>query len=126
MRRRLLHISVPEFPVTVERVANPSLRNRPVAVATSLSGDGRVIVSSHEASRESVFPSLPVAQAVKRCPGLVVLPWHLLLLEDHVDLADLLLGNHLPQADRIHVALRNHDRHAVIENSHDVEKLFVP
>jgi len=62
--------------MAVERVANPSLRNRPVAVATSLSGDGRVIVSSHEASRESVFPSLPVARAVKRCPGLVVLPYN--------------------------------------------------
>jgi len=76
MNRRLLHISVPEFPVAVERVVNPSLRNRPVAVATSLSGDGRIIVSSCEASQESVFPSLPVGQAVKRCPGLVVLPYN--------------------------------------------------
>jgi DNA polymerase-4 len=76
MSRRLLHISVPKFPVAVEQVANPSLRNRPVAVATSLSGDGRVVVSSHEASQESVFPSLAVARAVKRCPGLVVLPYN--------------------------------------------------
>ena len=74
--RRLIHVSVPGFPVAVERVANPSLRDRPVAVATSLSGDGRIVVSSHEASRESVFPSLPVAQAVKRCSGLVVLPYN--------------------------------------------------
>ncbi len=76
MLRRLLHISVPEFPVAVERVANPSLRTRPVAVATSLSGDGRIIVSSDEARRESVFPSLPVARAVRRCSGLVILPYN--------------------------------------------------
>lgn len=74
--RRLLHISVPEFPVAVERVASPSLRNRPLAVATSLSGDGRIAVSSLEARRESVFPSLAVARAVRRCPGLVVLPYN--------------------------------------------------
>ena len=76
MNRRLLHISVPKFPVTIERVANPSLRDRPVAVATSLSGDGRIVESSHEASWEGVFPSLPVGQALKRCPGLVVLPYN--------------------------------------------------
>ena len=76
MNRRLLHISVPKFPVAVERVVNPSLRNRPVAVATSLSADGRIIASSREASRESVFPSLAVAQAMRRCPGLVVLPYN--------------------------------------------------
>ena len=74
--RRLLHISVPEFPVAVERVANPSLRARPVAVATSLSPDGRVVTSSREARSESVFPSLAVARAMRRCPGLVVLPYN--------------------------------------------------
>jgi DNA polymerase-4 len=82
MSRRLLHISVPEFPVTVERVANPSLQTRPLAVATSLSGDGRVIASSHEARLESVYPSLAVARAVKRCPGLVVLPYNGPLYQD--------------------------------------------
>ena len=76
MNRRILHISVPEFLVTVERVANPYLRTRPVAVATSLSGDGRVIASSREARQESVFSSLPVGQAQKRCSGLVVLPYN--------------------------------------------------
>jgi DNA polymerase-4 len=76
MYRRLLHISVPEFPVAVERVVTPSLRDRPVAVTTSLSSDGRVVASSREASCESVFPSLSVAQAIRRCPGLVVLPYN--------------------------------------------------
>ena len=76
MYRRLLHISVPEFQVAVERVVNPSLRDRPVAVTTSLSSDGRVVASSREASRESVFPSLSVAQAIRRCQGLVVLPYN--------------------------------------------------
>jgi DNA polymerase-4 len=76
MYRRLLHISVPEFPVAVERVVNPSLRDRPVAVTTSLSSDGCVVASSREASYESVFPSLSVAQAIRRCPRLVVLPYN--------------------------------------------------
>ncbi|MBW2058685.1 MAG: hypothetical protein JRH07_04985 [Deltaproteobacteria bacterium] len=76
MNRRLLHISVPEFPVAVERVADPSLRNRPVAVATSLCSDGRIIASSREAGSESVFPSLAVGQAMRRCRNLVVLPYN--------------------------------------------------
>jgi DNA polymerase-4 len=76
MARRLLHVSVPEFPIAVERVANPSLRSRPLAVASSLSSDGRIIASSHEARDDGVFPSLAVSQAEKRCPGLMVLSYN--------------------------------------------------
>src|SRR5882672_7813934 len=74
MDRSILCVDVPAFPVAVERVVDPRLRGRPVLVAPEGSARALVVAASDEAVREGVWPGMPVAQAVRRCPGAVLRP----------------------------------------------------
>src|SRR4029450_5413383 len=51
MDRAILHLDIPAFPVAVERVVSPRLRERPVAVAPSSSTRASILVASLEARR---------------------------------------------------------------------------
>ncbi|MBN2032890.1 MAG: DNA polymerase IV [Deltaproteobacteria bacterium] len=74
MNRNILHIHIPAFPIAVARVSRPELRGRPVAVAPVHSERALVLSVSFEARREGVFKGMPLAKALKFCPGLAVLP----------------------------------------------------
>ena len=74
MDRAILHLDVPAFPIAVERVVTPYLRDRPVVVAPSSSTRAPVLVSSLEARRAGVFRGMPLARAVRICRDLTVLP----------------------------------------------------
>ena len=72
--RSIIHLHIAAFPIAVARVSQAPLRNRPVAVAP-LQSDRPVVLSvSNEARREGVFKGMPLLKAMKRCPGLKVLP----------------------------------------------------
>jgi len=67
----ILHVDMDAFFVEVERLDNPALRGRPVAVG----GRGRrgVIASaSYEARAVGVHSAQPTAIAMRHCPGLIV------------------------------------------------------
>jgi len=75
MEREILYLKVPAFPVAVERLRDPSLRGRPVAVCAA--GPGRTLLQavSPEARHEGLFRGMPRHEALRLCPGLrVVLP----------------------------------------------------
>jgi len=72
--RSVLHVDVAAFPIAVERVVDPGLRDRPVAVAPPGSVRAPILAVSSEAAREGVRAGMPVPLAARRCPGLVVLP----------------------------------------------------
>jgi DNA polymerase-4 len=74
MRRNIIHIHIPAFPIAVARVSRPELRGRPVAVAPVHSERALVLFTSSEARREGVFKGMPLGKAVKLCPRLAVLP----------------------------------------------------
>ena len=74
MDRSILCVDVPAFPVAVERVVDPRLRGRPVIVAPRGSARALVVAASDEAAREGVRAGMPVALAVRRCPGVVLRP----------------------------------------------------
>jgi len=73
MFRSILHFRIDAFPVAVERVRNPALRARPVAVCPRHSPRALVFSASREAREEGVDEGLPVTVALKRCPRLVLL-----------------------------------------------------
>lgn len=55
------------------RVCQPELLGRPVAVAPVQSERGLILSVSYEAGKEGVFKGMPLSNAIKLCPDLIVL-----------------------------------------------------
>jgi len=72
--RSILHVDVVAFPIAVERVIDPGLRDRPVIVAPPGGARATILAASPEAVRNGVRAGMPVRTAGRRCPGVVLLP----------------------------------------------------
>ena len=76
MDRAILYVNPLTFPIAVERVAQRSARlvGRPLALAPS--GTDRAIIwsVSPEAALAGIGVGMPIYQALRRCPDLVILP----------------------------------------------------
>jgi DNA polymerase IV len=72
--RDILHLSVPSFPIALARIADASLRQRPVAVAPANSERALLQCVSAEARSEGVHEGMPLYQARRLCSALTVLP----------------------------------------------------
>jgi DNA polymerase-4 len=71
MRHIILHIDMNSYFASVEQQANPHLRGRPVGVCEHLGGI--IIAPSVEAKRRGVKVAMPVWEAVKLCPRIILL-----------------------------------------------------
>ncbi len=67
----IFHIDIDAFFASVETLRNPRLAERPVAV-----GAGVIASCSYDARRFGLHAGMPLREARKRCPGLVVLEGH--------------------------------------------------
>ena len=70
----IAHLDLDCFFVSVERIHDPSLRGKPVAVGGSPGGRGVVASASYEARAFGVHSAMPTGQALRRCPRLIVVP----------------------------------------------------
>jgi DNA polymerase IV len=72
--RSVLFIDPPAFCTTLEGLVAPALRTRPVAVAPPGADRATILALSAEARLAGIERGMPVRQALKRCPDLVLLP----------------------------------------------------
>ncbi|MEC1580118.1 DNA polymerase IV [Bacillus subtilis] len=73
--RIIFHIDMNSFYASVEMAYDPALRGKPVAVAGNVKErKGIVVTCSYEARARGVKTTMPVWQAKRHCPELIVLP----------------------------------------------------
>jgi DNA polymerase-4 len=70
--RTILHLDLDAFFCAVEELKDPSLRGKAFAVGGDPRGRGVVSSCSYAARKYGVHSALPMAQAVQRCPHLMI------------------------------------------------------
>jgi DNA polymerase-4 len=74
MDRQIVCLGIPRFEVALARLDDPTLRTRPVAVASVHASRAIIREVSAEAEDAGVIPGLPADQAGRRCPSLRLVP----------------------------------------------------
>ncbi len=73
--RVIFHVDMNSFYASVEVAHNPKLRGKPLAIAGNVEERrGIVVTSSYEARKRGVKTTMPVWEAKKHCPELLVMP----------------------------------------------------
>ena len=76
MTRVILHLDLDAFYCAVEENQNPKLRGKPFAVGGKPSERGVVSSCSYAARKFGVRSAMPMSQALRVCPGLIIVPGH--------------------------------------------------
>lgn len=74
MDRQIVCFAIPTFQVALARRVDTALRERPVAVALSLTPRALLTEVSREARAEGIQVGMPIIQARQQCPALQILP----------------------------------------------------
>jgi DNA polymerase IV len=74
MPRTILHMDLDAFFCAVEETRNPDLRGKAFAVGGRPEERGVVASCSYAARRLGIRSAMPMAKAVRLCPGLIVIP----------------------------------------------------
>lgn len=70
--RKIIHVDMDCFYAAVETRENPRLKGKPVAVGGRPGSRGVVAACNYEARAFGVHSAMPMSQAVKKCPQLII------------------------------------------------------
>jgi DNA polymerase IV len=74
--RTIFHLDLDAFFVSVERIFNPKLKDKPVIVGGDPHGRGVVAACSYEARKFGLHSAMPIRTAFKLCPNGIYLHGH--------------------------------------------------
>lgn len=74
--RKIIHIDMDAFYVSVELLSRPDLANKPVAVGRAREERGVIATANYEARKYGVHSALSASEAFRLCPNLILLPPH--------------------------------------------------
>ena len=73
-QRKIIHIDMDCFYASVEIRENPTLQGKPVAVGGLSTQRGVLTTCNYEARKFGLHSAMPTAQAIKKCPKLILVP----------------------------------------------------
>ncbi|MDY0100435.1 MAG: DNA polymerase IV, partial [Bacilli bacterium] len=73
MAKIIVHLDLNAFFASAEEIRNPKLKNKPLVVGGS-GRKGIVSTASYEARKYGIHSAMPIFQARKLCPSLIILP----------------------------------------------------
>ena len=92
----IAHVDMDAFFVSVELLAHPELRGKPVVVGGRPDQRGIVSAASYEARRFGIHSAMPLRTAARLCPGAVFLDPHHALYSQWSDRIASILGEFSP------------------------------
>ncbi len=103
MRRTILHVDLDAFFCAVEEILDPALKGVAFVVAGSPEGRGVVSSASYPAREFGVHSAMPTAQALRLCPGLVVVRPRHHVYGEHSERVMELLRQSVPVMEQISI-----------------------
>src|SRR5580692_3587839 len=92
----ILHVDMDAFFVSVELLARPELKGKPVVVGGGRDQRGVVTSASYEARKFGVHSAMPLRTAAKLCPQAIFLDGHHELYGEWSDRVATILGKFSP------------------------------
>ena len=72
--RQIIHVDMDAYYASTEQLDNPELVGKPVIVGGDPKQRGVVSAASYEARKFGVHSAMPMSQAIRLCPNVIVLP----------------------------------------------------
>lgn len=92
----IAHVDMNTYFVSVERLKDPALDGKPVVVGGDPQSRSVVSSASYEARRYGIHSAMPMSQALRRCPDLVIVPPHFHDYQHYHDLVKAILQDFTP------------------------------
>ena len=116
----IVHIDLNAFFAQVERIKEPTLKGKPIAVGYE-GKRGVIATSSYEARKKGVFSGMPTSMAKQSCPELILVSSHFDSYREYSRLFFSFLRNRYPVLEQASIDECYIDRTGQIpkENEHD-------
>lgn len=120
MPRTILHIDLDAFFCAVEQIRNPDLLGKAFIVGGMPQGRGVVCSASYPARAYGIRNAMPTSQALRRCPGLIVVPVHHGIYSEYSHRVMALLRDYGSAFEQISIDEAFLDLSGLAENAHAV------
>ena len=103
MPRKILHLDLDAFYCSIEILSDSSLRGVPFAVGGRPEQRGVVASCSYAARKFGVHSAMPMGQALKACPHLIIIPAHFLAYTKASEQVTVILNNLTPFVEQLSI-----------------------